>query len=876
MKLHLPLVLCKSLLSCIALVAGCTLSSGSLAFADDLVLGAGDELSIDYAAADSIPNLENGSLQLTGDTLLQLLNCGSGDGKTYTLATGISCLLDAEGNTISLDSTNNAISNYFDTTKPGTGFWAGAILQLADDGTLQFMTHDEVVKAAVTITSRQTTDVDYQYYTNVHFGDLTVSLSGGAIEGFSIALNNNGSVVFERNVATSFSNGVSGGAIEGFSITLNNNGSVIFEENEASSSYSMGGAIRGSDDIRLNNNDMVAISRNKVTSYSNSYAQGGAIYGYGDYITLSNNGRVEFKENSAACPSGIAGGGAIFGYADIILNNNGRVAFSGNFVSSSSYAEGGALYGGSYHNIIMNDNGIVVFCKNKSVGSIEAEGGAIYGDFSSNIILNKNGSVIFCENAAEGYGGGICGNGNIMLSGNAYIDFRGNSAFCGGAICGDEGFISLNDNDSVKFRENTAEWGSGGAICGLFSSSAITLSNNTRIDFCENKAQMGGAIFGGGGVILLNNGCVSFSRNEGGNAGAIYTTCNLSIRNNDSVLFERNAEISDGSYRLRSIYAGGYGDVISLSAAVEKSITFRDSIYIWSESTFKLNEQYEGQAQQGDIIFTGATTVDDLYTVKGNVAGTAEEIRLSRTTEVNTLTELYGGRLRVEEGAIYQGQGITAMEGSAATVRVQNATLSHSGYDLTFNAGTSLEVAGNSTIRGNVNLLADSLFKLEKAATLSLHETLEADAAELTVQGTALLAGSSTLNASLTLAEGATLDMMSLDAGAVTINGALTFGGQVEMGENLMAMLNEMRGWEESVTLFTGIENLVLPLVVTSGDSGRVWVGDVFSNLTGNESYYIDFKADVGDLLVVHVPEPTTTTLSLLALCALASRRRRR
>ena len=144
------------------------------------------------------------------------------------------------------------------------------------------------------------------------------------------------------------------------------------------------------------------------------------------------------------------------------------------------------------------------------------------------------------------------------------------------------------------------------------------------------------------------------------------------------------------------------------------------------------------------------------------------------------------------------------------------------------------------------------------------------------MQGTALLAGSSTLNASLTLAEGATLDMMSLDAGAVTLNGALTFGGQVEMGENLMAILNEMRGWEESATLFTGIESLVLPLVVTSGDSGRVWAGDVFSNLAGNESYYIDFKADVGALLVVHVPEPATTTLSLLALAGLCARRRRK
>ena len=430
----------------------------------------------------------------------------------------------------------------------------------------------------------------------------------------------------------------------------------------------------------------------------------------------------------------------------------------------------------------------------------------------------------------------------------------------GGAIYGDSySTIMLSNNGSVVFEGNTSSTtGSyadayGGAIFGGFSSTIITLSNNGSVTFSGNTAS-GRYAYG----------------------GAIRAYGNLSIRNNDSVEFYQNAEVDDGVYRLRSIYAGDSGDVISLSAAAGKSITFRDSIYIGSGSTFKLNEAYEGMPQQGDIIFTGATTVDDLYAVKGNVAGTAEEILNSRTTEVNTLTNLYGGRLRVEEGAVYKGNGITAMEGSAATVRVQNATLSQVGYDLTFNAGTALEVAGNSTIRGNVSLLADSLFKLEQAATLSLHETLQADAAELTVQGAALLAGSSTLNASLTLADGATLDMMSLDAGAVTINGALTFGGQVEMGTNLMAILNEMRGWEESVTLFTGIESLVLPQMVASGDSGRVWVGNVFSNLAGNESYYIDFKADVGALLVVHVPEPTTTALSMLALSSLVVRRRRK
>ncbi len=1142
-----------------------------------LSLGDG-KLSIDYSGSGAATSLNNSALTLLGGTQLQLSSLGNGDGKTYELFAGIGSLLGRDGNALVLDDTNNAISNYFDSTRPGTGFWAGATLQLTDAGTLQLVLHNETVKEAITITFRQTNPSAYQYYAGIAFEDISNDSDsyayGGAIYGSTITLSDNGSVTFSGNTASSSDDYARGGAIygdRGSTITLSNNGSVTFSGNTASSSddYAYGGAIYGDrgSTITLSNNGSVTFSGNTASSSSSSayggaiygggdstitlsdngsvsfsgntasassYAYGGAIYGLWDStITLSDNGSVSFSGNTASASSS-AYGGAIYGDGDITLSDNGSVSFSGNTASASSsspYAYGGAIYGDSSSTITLSNNGSVVFEGNTASASSRAYGGAIdgdtitlsdngsvsfsgntasssdsyayggaiYGDSSSTITLSNNGSVVFEGNTASSSssraeGGAIYGDGDITLSDNGSVSFSGNTASSsdsdayGGAIEGDVtmegngsvsfsgntassssssafggavrgGTITLSNNGSVVFEGNTASSSSysagggaiygddvsaitlsnngsvsfigntasasssaGGAISGGYDSSitlsnngsvvfegntasassssgggaisgrTITLSNNGSVTFSGNTASSsdssnsfayggaiygdvtmegngdvsfigntassssaatyGGAIYGGTGsfitlsnnkgsitfigntasssgyradggaidgstITLSNNkGSITFSGNtaesassysgarggaiygdsitlsdngrvvfEGNKAsdsssacgGAIFAIGNLSIRNNDSVEFYQNAEVVNGNtYRLCSIYAfGGSGDEISLSAAAGKSITFRDSIYIDSGSRFKLNEVYEGTAQLGDIIFTGATTVDDLYTVKGNVAGTEEEIRLSRTSEINTLTELYGGRLRVEEGAIYQGQGITAMEGSGATVRVQNATLSQVGYDLTFNAGTVLEVAGNSTIRGNVKLLADSLFKMEQAATLSLPETLQADAAKLTVQGTALLAGSSTLNASLTLADGATLDMMSLDAGAVTINGALTFGGKVEMGENLMAILNEMRGWEESVTLFTGIESLVLPQVVTSGDSGRVWVGNVFSNLAGNESYYIDFKADVGALLVVHVPEPTTTSLSLLVLAALAMRRRR-
>lgn len=112
MKLHLPVLLREALLACFAFAFACSATSA----AEDLTLGGDASLTIDYAAVNSIPDLAGGSLQLSGDTILHLSNCGSGDGKTYTLATGVSGLLDAQGNVIELNATNNTISNYFDAT----------------------------------------------------------------------------------------------------------------------------------------------------------------------------------------------------------------------------------------------------------------------------------------------------------------------------------------------------------------------------------------------------------------------------------------------------------------------------------------------------------------------------------------------------------------------------------------------------------------------------------------------------------------------------------------------------------------------------------------------------------------------------------------
>lgn len=354
MKLHLPVLLRKAIVACILAVAAIMDPASA-----SLILGSGDSLPVDFADVSSIPNLNNGALQLSGGTQLQLVNCGIGDGKLYTLASGVSSLLDADGRVLTLDSTNGGVSFYFDTTRPGTGFWAEGTLNCIN-GYLQLLLHDQSVKTPVTLSSRKTDEVNYQYYRTILAKNLSSSYDGAAIYGFSsafVTLSYNGSVIFEGNMASS-SSGIYGGAICGYStITLRNNGSMTFEGNavHSASSFANGGAIAGIT-IAQSNNGRVIFEGNSVTGSSS--ANGGAIYGYSS-VAMSNNGGVVFEGNIATS-SFSASGGAIYGYGSgIDLCNNGNVVFEGNAATSFYTASGGAVYARTYSKIALRNNGSV-------------------------------------------------------------------------------------------------------------------------------------------------------------------------------------------------------------------------------------------------------------------------------------------------------------------------------------------------------------------------------------------------------------------------------------------------------------------------------------------------------------------------------------
>lgn len=106
------------------------------------------------------------------------------------------------------------------------------------------------------------------------------------------------------------------------------------------------------------------------------------------------------------------------------------------------------------------------------------------------------------------------------------------------------------------------------------------------------------------------------------------------------------------------------------------------------------------------------------------------------------MTNLYGGRLIVEDKAILKGQGITAFADSGATVRVKDGTLNHSGHALTFNNSTTLEAEGvNAVTAASVDMLAGSTLSFVlgevnlTTAALTLTGTLTTETISIAISG---------------------------------------------------------------------------------------------------------------------------------------------
>lgn len=276
-----------------------------------------------------------------------------------------------------------------------------------------------------------------------------------------------------------------------------------------------------------------------------------------------------------------------------------------------------------------------------------------------------------------------------------------------------------------------------------------------------------------------------------------------------------------------------------------------------------------------DIIINNHATVE----VKGAVES-ADDL------EVKSGSLLIVHNLKAENGETAASGDVVAADNVLVdTAEIRAAGNFSAGKEVTVKGeGAKLSVGGNTTIgdmlhienKAKVNLNGQALINLTKLEMVNGElNLLNADGSvpttaynlvlnELVVEGNL-----NTMEANLIICDNATL---TFSEGAL-----LTMGCDVTLGSG--TALNLEGDYEHSlVALFSGVDGLTLADKVITHE-GLYDAYDTIATLNGEAinqgQYVIAFRNGVVSFGAGSVPEPATATLSLLALAALAARRRR-
>ena len=286
--------------------------------------------------------------------------------------------------------------------------------------------------------------------------------------------------------------------------------------------------------------------------------------------------------------------------------------------------------------------------------------------------------------------------------------------------------------------------------------------------------------------------------------------------------------------------------------------------------------------------------------------------------KLTTATELRKSSLSLDSAEI-SGSGITVTD--AATIRATggNSTITAT-TTLTNESTLTYDVAGGATLQSTGEITSETRSDLVKIGTGSLQlnnaanrfDNIRVDAGELKVHGaeaydldnlqaatsaslsfyvgavgneeteaavrvsgTADFSSGAQLNANLTLATGAVLNVAE---NGLAMGSTLTLQEGVLLGDSTLARVQSL-SVGESTTLFSGVDGLTLGNTeyTTISPEDSILASPYFSNLSNN--YVLSYtETDNGSLSItmLSIPEPASSTLSLLALSALAMRRRRK
>ena len=512
--------------------------------------------------------------------------------------------------------------------------------------------------------------------------------------------------------------------------------------------------------------------------------------------------------------------------------------------------------------------------------------------------------------------GGLVNNGTIDLGTNKTLTLNGQE----GGTTYNLGNVEGNDSSTIKVANNATAVvdedatvrrviGNVGSKIDVEEGSTLTLLTTGRSNYSEIHGD------------LDIQGTVSFKSNGGDMR--FYGTSDSQVFNLGHLVIDGSTgqvdllTAGDGNYSstiaAKSLSGGGVDHILEVTtcytggAAGEGKVV---SFVIGDENSTATAPAYTGTIKYG--VGSGSVkagggmnlVIKDEYVTAGTVLQTVMSGGTSATITVDT------DRAKVK-GLKDSTSGKTVnVSGTKAAGSSDNRVLEIVGDDnYTYNGklGANLDVvhSGSGTqsfggvdgFNGSVDVEAGVLNIMNAAsvdvkdvtiganATLGVYNsgTATADTAHegtLTIKDTKTLTAKgagATLNANLVMDAGSVLDVHGTAGRGVTLGSELTLNEGIYLSQADLAAIRGLEV-EQTYNLFNGVDALTLsdtPFGVITPES-LIDAADWFHGIAPQHMYMVYDGGNVGVYCMYSIPEPATSTLSLLALAALAARRRRK
>ncbi len=613
-------------------------------------------------------------------------------------------------------------------------------------------------------------------------------------------------------------------------------------------------------------------------------------------ITLGDNSILDLGDNTISNSITLQGNATIGnGKIDGTITGGLNVTENKSLTLMANASISGSIYLGAYAALDLGDNTIsnsITLQNSAWIGNgkiesdlyvAEGETLALCGDLggTGRIHLGENAMLVptlayTISNSITLQGSARIGDGKIES--DLYVGAGKTLTLSGTLSCG--GSIYLGDDATLDLGYNTIYTG------------IIVDGSNATID--SGKIE-GNLVVGAGKSLSL---CAQLS-----DGGSIYLGDNSILDLGYNTIY--NSITLQGSARIGNGKIGGT-IIGNLNVAENKGLTLMASASI------------SGTITLGDNSFLdlGENTIPNSITLRGNasiVGGTIEGDLVLKESQTLYLTNTdVTGNITLGDKAALDSH-MTTIHPGKISLTGDSANIKHGTIagDLTAegNGNKTLFLLEDTTITGNVEVQAGALniMNVDAAGKLNVADVAinsgslgvykgktaaEANEGTLTISnGHRLTAGvGATLNANLVMESGSTLDVSAAEG-----NGGLHMGstvtlvpGNVLLSDDDMEALGAL-GVMGKYDLFNGVDALFLggDFLSELGLADK-WVkaADVFANpaLSAEKEYYLFYSGqnqggaggNAGTVYLMQIPEPTTGTLSLLALAGLCARRRRR